>query len=296
MIKQLSLLPYYPITLTDYYSKWPEVACSRTATAENVVHFLTSVFCRHGNPENIVTDNGPQFTSAAFSSFLHTHGISYSRTSVYYAAANGAVERFHRALRSCIQTAIQQSQPWKETVMHWLQVYRSTPHAATSTSPYELLYGRKMRTKLDILPLPPATSSLDVSTRHVVGRHQDKMRRYTDAKRGARMPSFQPGERVTIRKPYHVPKAHSRFTAPTTVRKRIGTNSFLLSDGKIWNASHLARIPPVAEEDCDTPRLIRTGVSHSPSHTSHVLNTSPSGIRTMSCPSLRMFTRLVSRS
>ena len=48
----------YAITLTDYYSKWPELAFSHTATTEDVIHFLTSVFCRHGNPENIVTDNG----------------------------------------------------------------------------------------------------------------------------------------------------------------------------------------------------------------------------------------------
>lgn len=118
----------YAITLTDYYSKWPELAFSRTATTADVIHFLTSVFCRHGNPESVVTDNGPQFTSAAFASFLHTQGISHSRTSVYYPAANGAVERFHRALRSCIQTAIQQSQPWKETVLNWLQVLQLQPH------------------------------------------------------------------------------------------------------------------------------------------------------------------------
>ncbi|XP_048842528.1 uncharacterized protein LOC125715236 isoform X3 [Brienomyrus brachyistius] len=114
----------------------------------------------------------------------------------------------------------------------------------------------------DCYPLP----HLDVSARRAVQRHQNNMQHYTDAKRGACMPSFRPGERVRIRKPNHVPKAHPRFTSPTTVRKRIGPNSFLLSDGKIWNASHLAKIPPVAGQDCDTSRLIHTGVSHSPSH------------------------------
>lgn len=254
----------FAVTLTDYYSKWPELAFSHTATTVDVIRFLTSIFSRHGNPENIVTDNGPQFTSAAFALFLHDRGISHSRTSVYHPAANGAVERFHRALRSCIQTAIQQSQPWRETVMDWLQVYRATPHAATSTSPYELLYGRKMRTKLDILPLPSATSSMDVSARHAVQR-QSKMKQYTDTKRGARMPSFRPGERVRIRKPHHVPKAHPRFTSPVTVRERKGPNTFLLSDGKTWNANHLAHTSPVAGQDCDASRLLHPHASHSPS-------------------------------
>lgn len=146
--------------------------------------------------------------------FLQDRGISHSRTSVYYPAANGAIERFHRILRSCVQTAIQQSLPWKETVMNWLQVYRATPHATTSTSPHELLYGRKMCTKLDVLPLLSAMSPLAAFAHHAVQRQQHKMQCYTDAKPGARTPSFQPGEKVRIRKPQHVPKAHPRFTHP----------------------------------------------------------------------------------
>uniref|UniRef100_A0A096M251 Gypsy retrotransposon integrase-like protein 1 n=1 Tax=Poecilia formosa TaxID=48698 RepID=A0A096M251_POEFO len=141
----------FAITLTDYYSKWPELAFSHTVTTNNVIQFLSTVFSLHGNP-NIVTDNGTQFTSGTFSSFLQNRGISHSRTSVYYPATNGAVERFHPALHTCIQTAIQQSNAVER---HFLRM-ASTPHAATSTPLYELLFGRKMRTKLNILPLPPA--------------------------------------------------------------------------------------------------------------------------------------------
>lgn len=239
----------FAITLTDYYSKWPELAFSHAVTTNDVTQFLSSVFSRHGNPENIVTDNGTQFTSEAFASFLQNRGISHTRTSVYYPAANGAIERFHRGLRACIQTAIQQSTPWKETVSEWLQVYRATPHAATSTSPHELLFGRKMRTKLDVLPLPPVTSPLHERAKQEVMKHQAKMKRYTDAKRGARVPSFQIGDRVRIRNPLHVPKGHPRFTSPATVKRIKGNHTFLLSDGKNWNASHLAHCAPVAGQN-----------------------------------------------
>lgn len=212
----------YAITLTDYYSKWPELAFSHTVTTDDIIQFLTSIFSRHGNPENIVTDNGTQFTLSAFASFLQNRGITHSKASVYYPAANGAVERFHRALKACIQTAIQQSRPWKESVMNWLQVYRATPHATTSTSPHELLYGRKMRTKLDILPMQSAMPQHAASAFESVQLKQQKMKHYTDAKRGARPPLFKPGESVRVRNPYHVPKAHPKFTPPLTVEKRIG--------------------------------------------------------------------------
>lgn len=210
---------------------------THTVTMNDVIQFSSSVFSRHGNPENIVTDNGTQFTSEAFASFLQNRGISHTRTSVYYPATNVAVGRFHRALRACVQTAIQQATPRKD-VSEWLQVYRETPRAATSTSPYELPLGRKMRTKLNILPTPPVTSTLHDRAQREVLKHQTK--------RGARVPSFQTGERVRRRNPLQVPKGHPRFTPPATIKKIKGKHTFMLSDGRNWNVSHLTRCAPVA--------------------------------------------------
>lgn len=53
----------FAITLTDYYSKWPKVAFAASVTTETVLGFLSNVFSRYGDPEFLVTDNGPQFTS-----------------------------------------------------------------------------------------------------------------------------------------------------------------------------------------------------------------------------------------
>ncbi|KAK3562894.1 hypothetical protein QTP86_011131 [Hemibagrus guttatus] len=121
----------FPITLIDYYSKWPEVSFAHTVTTSAVVSFLSSVFSSHGNPLSIVTDNGAQFTSAAFATFLEQRNIRHHRSSLYYPATNGAVERFNRVLKHTIQVAIQQHQPWKPVVTDFLQVYHATPHATT---------------------------------------------------------------------------------------------------------------------------------------------------------------------
>ncbi len=191
----------YAITLTDYHSKWPELAFASSATTEDIVKFWSTVFSRHGNPECIVTDNGTQFTSAVFAEFLKQRDIKHIRTSVYYLASNCAVERFHRALKGCIQKAIQYAQPWNRAVTEWLQVYRATPHATTGVSPYELLYGRKMRTKLNILPLHSEEKSDLAAVRANVKKKQDKMKQYTDCKRSARTPLFDVGWKVRIRLP-----------------------------------------------------------------------------------------------
>lgn len=253
----------YAITLTDYHSKWPELAFASSATTEDVLKFLSTVFSRHGNPEAIVTDNGTQFTSAAFAEFLKERDINHNRTSVYYPASNGAVERLHRVLKGCIQTAIQHSHPWNRAVTEWLQVYRATPHATTGVSPYELLYGRKMRTKLNILPLHAEGKCDLAAVRENVKKKQDKMKLYTDHKRGARNPLFGVGGRVRIRLPRATPKGHPRFSAPVRVEKRVGPNTFLLSDGKKWNAAHLAYSPGLT--DCARNTLQQT---HNTTHSS----------------------------
>ncbi|KAK7884454.1 hypothetical protein WMY93_027577 [Mugilogobius chulae] len=151
----------FAITLVDYFSKWPEVAFTSNATTATVLTFLSAVFSREGNPCAITTDNGPQFTSCDFADFLKERGIKHIKTSVYHPQANGCVERFNRVLKDCIQGAQAVQKPWKPTVTAMLQSYRATPHATTNESPFKLLRGRQMRTKLHILPQSDRTGQYD---------------------------------------------------------------------------------------------------------------------------------------
>ncbi|XDV12346.1 hypothetical protein PO909_001044 [Leuciscus waleckii] len=231
----------YAITLTDYYSKWPEVAFTSSVTTGVVIDFLNGIFSRHGYPVELVTDNGPQFTSDAFTTFLRERGIAAVRTAVYNPAANGAIERFNRVLKDCVQSAIVQSKPWKRTVTDFLQVYRSTPHATTGVSPFELLHGRKMRTKLNVALHSPASTLQTTDVRKRVVLKQSQMKRYTDAKRGARRLILKEGDRVRVRKPFHVPKGHCKFSDPVEIEKQVGPNTYLLEDGRKWHSSRLAR-------------------------------------------------------
>ena len=101
-----------------------------------------------------MTDNGPQLISTALSTFVKDRNIRQIKVSVYHPASNGAEERFNQVLTSCVQSAIVQAAPWKETMTAFLQIYRPTPDSMTNVSPFELMFGRKMRTKLAVMPLP----------------------------------------------------------------------------------------------------------------------------------------------
>lgn len=233
----------FAITLIDYFSKWPEVAFTNTATTTTVTSFLTSVFAHEGNPCIITTDNGPQFTSSAFerssADFLRERGIKHIRTSVYHLQANGCVEHFNRELKDSLQAAQVTQQPWKPVVTNMLHSYRATAHATTGESPFQLLRGRPMRTKLNILP-PQEENVQYEHVRARVGLQQAKSKWYTDAKRGAKTPKVTLGAAVRVRKPFHVGKGETKYSNPLSVQQQTCMSSFTLSDGRRWNAARLS--------------------------------------------------------
>ena len=61
--------------VVDAYSKWPEVAVMSSATSEKTINVLRTMFAQHGLPEQLVSDNGPQFS---FHSFSRTTALSTS--------------------------------------------------------------------------------------------------------------------------------------------------------------------------------------------------------------------------
>ena len=242
----------FAITLVDYYSKWPEVSFVSHVDTAMIIQFLTAVFSREGNVKEIVSDNGVQFTSAEFKDYLKQRGIAHLRVSVYYPRANGEVERFNKVLKDCLQTASIQGIPWKSFIRSFLMDYRATPHATTGVSPSYLLHGRQMRTKLQIQDTIPGTVD-EGAVRERVKDKQDKVKQYTDVKRHAKDQRFQPGDLVRVRKPWKVKKGEQKFTDPHTVVRQKRPHTYLLDDGRTWNASRLSALP-VSDTTMDMDR------------------------------------------
>lgn len=65
-----------------------------TTSAAKTIEELRKLFATHGLPEQLVSENGPQFTADEFRAFLRSNGIKHIRSVPYYPAANGIAERF----------------------------------------------------------------------------------------------------------------------------------------------------------------------------------------------------------
>lgn len=156
----------------------------RTTTAEVTVKKVRELFGRFGLPETSVTDNGPQFCSKEFKVFLRENGVKHVKCAPYHPSSNGLAERFVRTLKEALRKDVQMSPDVR--LANFLLSYRNTPHATTQQSPAELLLGRKLRTRLDLIK--PST---DIKVRH-------NQFTQTINKRG-RERNFVPGDKVYVK-------------------------------------------------------------------------------------------------
>ena len=60
--------------IIDDTTRWPEIFFFRRATSTNVIRCLEQLFATWGNPETIITDNGSQFTSEEFRTYVKSIG------------------------------------------------------------------------------------------------------------------------------------------------------------------------------------------------------------------------------
>lgn len=91
------------LILVDAYSKWPEVTVMQNTSSFSTIRALRHIFCQHGYPETLVSDNGPQFTSELFTTFCNMNGITHLRTAPYHPQSNGQAERFVDTLKRAIK-------------------------------------------------------------------------------------------------------------------------------------------------------------------------------------------------
>ena len=63
-------------------------------TSEATIAKLRDIFARYGIPQQLVIDNGSQFTPEEFCKFMKANGIKHTLVALYHPRSNGQTERF----------------------------------------------------------------------------------------------------------------------------------------------------------------------------------------------------------
>ena len=130
------------LIVMDTFSKWPEVVVMNSTTTVRTIDELRVLFSCWGLPEQIVSDNGPQFKSEELEIFLRSYAIAHLTTPPYFPASNGQAERFVQTMKNVLTAAKSEAGSLEVKLLRFLLAYRNAPHALLNESPVMLFSKR----------------------------------------------------------------------------------------------------------------------------------------------------------
>jgi len=229
----------FVLVICDYATRYPEAIPLRSVDAEHVAEQLVQVFSRVGIPQEIMSDQGSNFMSALLAEMYGLLKIQRLRTTPYHPQCNGLVERFNQTLKSMLRrSATKDGKDWDKLLPYLLFAYREVPQESTGFSPFELLYGRRVRGPLDVLKetweAKEKTDESVLSHLMLMRERLEKMSQLSQtntrkAQQGqktwydkhARFRRFEPGERVLVLLPTDTSKFLAQWKGPYPVVKRV---------------------------------------------------------------------------
>ena len=140
-----------------------------STTAKDVIIKLQVHFARYGIPSEIVSDQGPQFTSTQFHSMFNKWGIAHTMSSPGHHQSNGKAEAAVKTVKHMMCKCLQDGADIHEAQLE----LRNTPQQDTGLSPTQLTFGQLARTRL------PAVTNRPVSKQQSAMAQKRRTQRQT---------------------------------------------------------------------------------------------------------------------
>ena len=240
------------LVAVDAYSKYPCIHPTTSTSSKATMELLEQDFAHFGYPHTIVTDNATTFTSEEFQDWCRRRGITHLSGAPYHPETNGAAERLVQSMKNAFKKA--QSNP-KAALQEFLMQYRRTP-LPCGYSPSELLQGRQIRARIDVL-IPTPTQLLQAQ----INRQPDKAQRVASEKvnysAGTPCYALYFGTRRD-KDPRWVPAVVTKRLGPRTVNVRV------FPTGPTWRR-HIDQLLPrhTSEEDYEVATTVSAGTGDS---------------------------------
>ena len=149
----------YTMTVTDYFSKWPEAKAIPTKEARNVAEFLYALFMRHGFCPYVIlslcpyviSDQGREFCNEITDCLFELTGTEHRVTSAYHPQSNGLVERFNQTLvDALVKKAYDDQHNWDRHIDSVLFAYRTSAQKSTKMTPFFVMHLREANLGVDV--------------------------------------------------------------------------------------------------------------------------------------------------
>lgn len=143
------------LMVVDQFSKWLVAVPLKDKRGESVGSAFESRVLPSlpRRPERVLSDNGPEFRSAAFNGVLDKFGVTHVYTTPYKPSSNGGVERANRTIAQVLRGLQAEASDWDLHVAHAVLVYNHTTHRELNMPPSEFLLGNAH--DVDVAPMIP---------------------------------------------------------------------------------------------------------------------------------------------
>ena len=144
-----------------------------------------------GRPDEIVSDNGPQYIGKPFQHFVHKWGIQHTTSPARFPQSNGFIERQVQTIKKIIKKCKKEKQSLHLAMLD----LRATPVDSKFPSPAEMWMGRPITT---LLPSRTSPSPVTVAQRQHLDRRQSTMKSNCDRHAGESLPPLHKGQNVRV--------------------------------------------------------------------------------------------------
>jgi transposase InsO family protein len=256
----------YLLVAVDKFSKWIEAVPVTNQEATTAAKFFESIVYRYGVPNNIITDNGTNFTSGEFQEFFKEFGIKIKYASVAHPKSNGQIKKANGLVcgglkKRLLRPLKRSAGAWVKELPSVLWSLRTTPNSSTGYTPFFLLFGAEAVLRTDVRYCAPRAEAYvkeDAQTAQEDARdlldeardialtrsevYQQNLRNYHSRRVCGR--SFEPGNLVLRLKQTSTSKLESPWEGPYLVHEAIPGGAYRLRDpktgvdvGNPWNAA-----------------------------------------------------------
>ena len=132
------------LLIVDYHTSYPEVSLLPEISSAAVIRHTKSIFARHGIPDTVITDNGPQFSCKEYRDFAKQWEFEHTTSSPRHPRSNGKVERTVQMVKTLLKKATKSGEDPYLALLN----FRACTSPDGTPAPAMGLMKRNLRTRL----------------------------------------------------------------------------------------------------------------------------------------------------
>lgn len=248
---------HYILTIIDHYSRYLEAIPVHNTASSTIIKCLNEYFSRFGIPKILLSDNGTNFCSNEFETFLKNLKIEHRKSSIYHPRSNGLVERVHKTMKESIASLSDKVISWPDRLLFFKLHYNSSKHVVTQFTPAEIFFGRSINIPLDYHDKPKHVEDLaeyaknvqmqlEKTKQQIIENEEKYINIQSKYLKGRAKPNMEIGDKVFLQEFQHSNAFEPKYTGPWEIQKIFRNDNYLIKmlekDKEMVKKVHISKI------------------------------------------------------